>query len=252
MPTFSAIVSIRASREQVWALLTDVEGYRRWNRTFPRISGTAREGAQLAAQASGAGTKAYRITVEEFLPETKMVWWGSSARGWTCRQTFALRSGVDGLVEFKIQEEHSGLLCSWWVGEQRERQAQIDRFAVALKQRAEALSPDVARFGAPAPQTRSAKPAEIQLIDNTSLQNLSFATALYSSTVDMRYLKRDEKAAPAADPVQTQHVDDLLEPAPAGCGRQPRLRTKCQTQRQPDSVSGARKGRPARSGRLSS
>ena len=228
MPTFSAIVSIRASREQVWAILTDVEGYRRWNRTFPRISGAVRPGAQLSAHASGAGTSAYRITVEEYLPETKMVWCGTSTLGWTRRQTFAVRPVADGLVEFKIQEEHKGLLCAWWVGERRERQAQLDRFAVSLKQRVEALSPELARNTAHAKSTLRPSP-ELQLVDNSSLQNLSLATAFYSSTIEMGYPNLREQVAEPAPAVPGQKEQAEALEAAAAAERTERSRGKCQS-----------------------
>ena len=69
-------VVIEASRERIWSLLTDLDGYRDWNPYITRASGNVREGATIEFHAEPQGEDAEDLTAKVLIlhPRRKFEW----------------------------------------------------------------------------------------------------------------------------------------------------------------------------------
>lgn len=106
----SCAVSVRvpAPPERVWALLTDAEGFPRWNSTVTRIGGRIALGEKLQIQVP-ISDRTFTPSVTAFEPSARMVW---SDGFWPMFQgvrTFAL-APEDGGTRFRMEEVFTGLM----------------------------------------------------------------------------------------------------------------------------------------------
>jgi hypothetical protein len=138
MKTFSSSVSISASAEKIWSLLTDAGRYTEWNPTVERIDGEIRPGKTITVHARIASGRAFPVKVAEFSPPHRMVWSGGMPFGlFKGERTFALEQASAGLVRFSMQETFSGLLSPLIEKSIPNLQPAFDEFASSLKARAE-------------------------------------------------------------------------------------------------------------------
>ena len=75
--TFSMVcrveISIQAKAEVIWALLTDANGFPRWNSTITRIEGQIREGERLRLHVPGT-KQTFKPKVSGVVPNERMIW----------------------------------------------------------------------------------------------------------------------------------------------------------------------------------
>ena len=69
-------IVIEASRERIWSLLTELDGYRDWNPYITRASGNASEGATIELHAEPQGEDAEDLTAKVLIvhPRRKFEW----------------------------------------------------------------------------------------------------------------------------------------------------------------------------------
>jgi hypothetical protein len=140
MKEYETVSTIHASAETVWAILTDGETYREWNPEIVRIDGRILPNARITAHVRlGDGVVRavpQRITRLEAL--TCMEWQGGLPLGlFVGRRTFTV-ARLGDVTEFRMHLRMSGPLSGLILRSVGDRQPEIDRFAAALKQRAEA------------------------------------------------------------------------------------------------------------------
>jgi hypothetical protein len=71
-------IGIRATAEIIWSLLTDAQGFSRWNSTVSGIEGQIREGERLRLRVPGTD-RTFTPKVSGVLPNERMTWTGGFA-----------------------------------------------------------------------------------------------------------------------------------------------------------------------------
>lgn len=139
MKTFASSITIQAAPETIWAILTDAPAYPEWNPTVDKVEGTIERGQKIKVFAKISPDRAFPVKVSEFKPSEKMVWSGGMPLGlFKGERTFTLTPGADGSVEFAMREVFSGLMSPLIERSIPDPQPEFDRFADALKRKAEA------------------------------------------------------------------------------------------------------------------
>jgi len=143
MKAFAVKISIRATPERIWALLTDAAGYTRWNHTVEKVDGKIAPGERVTVHPKINPGRAFPVKVAEFEPPRRMVWTGGMPMSlFKGERTFALNLRPNGEVEFSMREEYTGLLAPLIGRSIPDLQPAFDEFANDLKRAAEALSED--------------------------------------------------------------------------------------------------------------
>jgi hypothetical protein len=139
MKAFAVKTSIRATPERIWALLTDAGGYTRWNNTVEKVDGTIALGQRVTVRPKINPGRAFPLKVAEFEPSRRMVWTGGMPLGlFKGERTFTLEPGSNGVVEFSMREEYTGLMAPLIGRSIPDLQPAFDEFASDLKRAAEA------------------------------------------------------------------------------------------------------------------
>ena len=139
MKTFASSITIQAAPETIWAILTDAPAYPQWNPTVDKVEGTIERGQKIKVFAKISPDRAFPVKVSELIPSEKMVWSGGMPLGlFKGERTFTLTPGADGSVEFSMREVFSGLMSPLIERSIPDLQPEFERFADALKRKAEA------------------------------------------------------------------------------------------------------------------
>jgi hypothetical protein len=132
-------VTIQATPESVWGLLTDAKNLPRWNSTVTSIEGQIREGEQLRLHVPGTN-RTFTPKVSGLVPCERMTWTGGFAPLFKGVRTFELRRRHDGSVDFAMQERFSGLMMPLIKGSLPDFGPVFARYANDLKHEAERAS----------------------------------------------------------------------------------------------------------------
>ena len=129
-------VNIRASAPAIWHILTDAEGYPRWNSTITRIDGEIREGKRLRLHVPGT-ERTFTPRVSGVTPYQRMTWTGGFAAVFKGVRTFVLRPRSDGSTDFVMDERFSGAMLPLIARALPDFRPVFARFASDLKWEAE-------------------------------------------------------------------------------------------------------------------
>ena len=136
---FSTLSMIRAAPEAVWHVLTTASGYAQWNPEIVAVEGQMALGDRILAHVK-VGNGAVRnvpLRVTAFDAPARMEWTGGLPLGlFPGRRIFTIDPRA-GMSEFRMLVQMSGPLASLMVKAVGDRQAEIDAFSSALKERAE-------------------------------------------------------------------------------------------------------------------
>jgi len=102
-------VNIRTIRERVWKLLTDAQGFPRWNSTVTNIEGQIAEGEQLVVRVPGT-KQTFKPTVSDITLNQRMVWTGGLPLLFRGVRVFELHRRFDHSTDFVMEERFFGLL----------------------------------------------------------------------------------------------------------------------------------------------
>lgn len=137
MKKYNASITIHASAETVWKILTDAGSYPAWDTSMDHIEGklalgeTVKFFTKLSAQA-------FPVKVTAFEPNRKLVLTGGLPLGlFKSERTHTLTTGKDGSTAFHTEEIFSGLLLPVFGKNIPDLTENFKSFAAALKQRAE-------------------------------------------------------------------------------------------------------------------
>jgi hypothetical protein len=119
MKTILHVVSIRATKEQVWNLLAAPDGF-------------------LAFPAGSEGISMPPLAANETMPFKKMVWRRNLLLGAVWTWTAQVRPAGLGFVEFEIRETRTGWFANFSSRDESDAQRNLHHFAVNLKRFAEA------------------------------------------------------------------------------------------------------------------
>jgi len=135
---FSATVTIHAPTMTVWAHLTDADRFPEWEPNVTRIDGQIALGEKITVHTSFS-TRAFPVTVSEFLPGKRMVWSSAMPLGlFRGARTFTLEALGDDQTRVTTREEFGGLLLPLIGRTIPDLQPSFDQFVAALKERSEA------------------------------------------------------------------------------------------------------------------
>ena len=137
MKIYNASITIHASAEKVWKVLTDASGYPAWDLSMDHIEGklalgeTVKFFTKLSAQA-------FPVKVTAFEPDRKMVLTGGMPMGlFKSERTHTLTPNKDGSITFHTEEIFSGLLLPVFGKNIPDLTENFKNFAAALKKQAE-------------------------------------------------------------------------------------------------------------------
>ncbi len=107
--TCAVRVRIQASAEIIWSLLTNAQGFPRWNSTVTRIDGDIRESERLRLHVPGTN-RTFTPTVSGVVPTRRMIWSDGLAAIFKGVRVFTLEPRNDGSTDFVMEEHFSGLV----------------------------------------------------------------------------------------------------------------------------------------------
>ncbi len=140
MTEYTSTASIRAAPEAIWAILTDGPGYANWNPEITRVDGKIGPSEKITAHVVLHGGKVQPVSVRVSAcePVRRMVWTGGlPLRLFTGQRTFSLARRENGIVEFTMHVQFSGLLSPLIARSLGDRQPDIDGLTAGLKKWAE-------------------------------------------------------------------------------------------------------------------
>jgi hypothetical protein len=117
--TLQASVQIQATPQQVWAVLTDLPGYQRWNPFIISSAGQVRVGATLTNLMHDAtGNTTFTPTVQVVEPGRELRWIGRVGFGgiFDGQHTFTIQRLGPGRVLFTQRENFTGVAVPFFAG----------------------------------------------------------------------------------------------------------------------------------------
>jgi hypothetical protein len=103
------VVNVRTSADDIWRLLTDAQGFPRWNSTVSGIEGHIREGERLVLRVPGTD-RTFTPRISGVVANERMTWTGGFAPLFKGVRTFVLSPRSDGSTDFRMEERFSGLI----------------------------------------------------------------------------------------------------------------------------------------------
>jgi len=131
---------IRAPAARIWGLLTDANGFPRWNSTVTRVEGQIREGERLRLHVPGTD-RTFTPLVSGVVPAKRMTWTGGFAPVFKGVRTFELTPRDDSSTEFVMEERFSGLILPFVKRSMPDFGPVFERYANDLKREAELTPP---------------------------------------------------------------------------------------------------------------
>ena len=107
--TCRVALDIQAPAARIWSLLTDADGFPRWNSTVTKVDGQIREGERLRVHVPGTD-RTFTPRVSGVVAETRMTWTGGFFPVFKGERTFELKPCKDGSTQFAMEERFSGLM----------------------------------------------------------------------------------------------------------------------------------------------
>lgn len=131
--------TIGASPQRVWEVLSDAEGYPRWNPAVISLNGRIADGEKIKLVSTVNPKRTFSLTVGDVEPSRGMVWSDGMPLGlFRGVRTFSLRSLGEQQTEFSMREEYSGALASLIARAIPDQTEAFAQFADGLKAAAEA------------------------------------------------------------------------------------------------------------------
>jgi len=141
--TIRSEVTIEASRETVWRILTDFEDYSRWNPLMTTAAGDARLGARLQVELRPPEADSQELSPEITIlrPNRKLAWMSRELLpGISDREYEVILEPLgDERVRVTMHKRFEGILVPF--GSIEQEQVGLDLMADALKERAEQATP---------------------------------------------------------------------------------------------------------------
>jgi hypothetical protein len=136
--SFEAGTRIAASPGDVWALLTDVGGWRDWDSGVDRVEGRVALGETLTIYATMIRTRPFSVTVTELRPGEAMRWRGGLPFGLAViERNYILDAQDDGSTVLTVREDHSGPLAALLGRTTPDLNPSFRQFCAGIKARAE-------------------------------------------------------------------------------------------------------------------
>ena len=132
--------TIAASRDKIWALLTNAADFPRWNSTVSGIQGEIAEGHTLKITVPAAPGRTFKPKVSRVEAGRSMTWSDGMAPMFKGVRTFTLTPNADGTTEFAMKEEFAGVMLPMIKGSLPDLAPVFEAYAADLKGAAEELA----------------------------------------------------------------------------------------------------------------
>lgn len=137
MKIFEARITINASPDTIWNILTNASGYPDWDPAMDHIEGKLALG-ETVKFFTKLSDQAFPVKVTAFEPGRKMVLTGGMPFGlFKSERTHTLTPAKDGQTNFHTKEIFSGLLLPIFGKNLPDLTENFEGFTAALKKRAE-------------------------------------------------------------------------------------------------------------------
>jgi hypothetical protein len=137
MKKYSASITIQASAEKVWGILTDANNYPAWDLTMDHIEGKLAMGETVKFYTK-LSAQAFPVKVTAFEVNRKMILTGGIPFGlFKSERTHTLTPTRDGQTQFHTEEIFSGLLLPIFGKNIPDLTENFQGFVAALKKQAE-------------------------------------------------------------------------------------------------------------------
>jgi hypothetical protein len=143
--TCAVEVTIRASAEIVWSLLTDARGFPRWNSTVTGIEGQIVEGERLKVHAPGT-KRTFTPRVSGVVKARRMIWSDGVPSIFKGVRTFALTPHDDRSTDFVMEEHFSGLVFALVKSTLPDFRPIFEAYANDVKREAERIARERGQF----------------------------------------------------------------------------------------------------------
>lgn len=141
--TIRSVVTVEASRETVWGILTDFEGYERWNPLITDAEGDARLGAEIQVDIHPPDSDTQHLSPEITIlrPNRKLAWMSRDVLpGISDREYEVIIDSLgDDRVRVVMHKRFEGILIPFTSIAEEDRG--LDLMAAALKEQAEQATP---------------------------------------------------------------------------------------------------------------
>jgi hypothetical protein len=112
MRSYEATTRIDAGADDVWAVLTDLAGWRDWDSGVDRAEGRIALGEPITIYATMIRNRPFTATVTELRPGEAMRWRGGLPFGLAViERTYHLDRQEDGGTVVTVREDHTGPLA---------------------------------------------------------------------------------------------------------------------------------------------
>ncbi len=137
MKKYSASITIKASAEKVWNIITDAGSYPEWDLSMDHIKGKLALG-ETVTFLTKLSPNAFPVKVTGFEPNRKLALTGGMPLGlFKSERTHTLTANKDGSTTFHTEEIFSGLLLPVFGKNIPDLTENFQGFVAALKKRAE-------------------------------------------------------------------------------------------------------------------
>lgn len=132
-------INIAASPARIWEILTNGADFPRWNSTVQQIEGKIGAGEKIVLYATIAPKRAFKLKIDEFVPNQKLVW---SDGNFVFRgvRTYTLTPQGHGSTDFTMVEVFTGAMLPLIAGSLPDFAPEFKKFAADLKREAEKTS----------------------------------------------------------------------------------------------------------------
>lgn len=133
---YSVRTHILAPPERVWAVLTQIQEWTRWNTTVTSIEGTLALGQRLKLRVP-ISDRTFTPKVAALEPYQRMTWKDGAAPMFTGVRDYTLSPRPDGTTDFTMTEAFQGLMLPLIKKSLPDFSSPFERFAADLKSEAE-------------------------------------------------------------------------------------------------------------------
>jgi hypothetical protein len=136
--SFEAVTRIDTGPAEVWALLSDVGGWRDWDSGVDRVEGRVALGERITIYATMIRNRPFQVTVTELRPNEAMRWRGGLPLGLAViERTYTVDGQDDGSTVVTVREDHTGPLAAVLGRSTPDLNPSFRQFCAGLKAKAE-------------------------------------------------------------------------------------------------------------------
>ena len=132
--TTTVSIDIQADPSIVWALLTNVADFPRWNSTILELQGEIRDGQSIKLKSTLDPKRTFKLKVRDLESEKSMTWKGGMGK-----RLYTLESANNNSLRFTMTEKIGGPLFPLFAKMIPPFDEAFTQFAADLKKEAEAI-----------------------------------------------------------------------------------------------------------------